>query len=722
MITEISLSKVASYKNSTSLITDKRINLVYGLNGSGKSTLSNFMYDPSSAYYTNCKICGLSENDKIHVYNQQFINDNFYASQTLNGVFTLAKENKEADIAIQSANEAIVKLSDQKKGLDDRLIQTNERERLNQANAENSIWKIKNDYHGGDRVFSYCFNQIIRSKDLLLNHICSIPKTEIGNITIELLQKELMLVTSSTQDSLQTLKKIEPAFSSIESNTLYALVLVGNANSSIAGALQKIGNSDWVKHGIEYIQKKDSSAENCVCPFCLQKTISPDFIHELELYFNKEYEISLNRLRADYENYKKAKDMMQSFDYYERNTFMQEFMTEFRSMYSSLIQKIDANIEIIKEKVQNPSKIVVLYNTSEKVDELNCIIGKANEKILGHITKLEKRKETESRIKDSFWKVLRVEYDDIISTYLFEKEKIDKEKNTLKNDIEHITNMIREKENEKSQSQKKTQNIHGAITNIKNGLQQLGIDSFTIVAFDDTHYRICRGEESANTFPSLSEGEKMIISFLYFLEICKGKNSLQENTKKKILFIDDPISSLSHIYVFNVGRIIKEMFANQKQFSQIFVLTHSLYFFYELAKCKTDKSDEMNLYRLVKNEEGSRFLSMSYNEIQNDYQSYWTIVKDKNQPPAIIANCMRNILEYFFAFITKQTLRDAFDSEEFRKENRFQAFYRYVNRESHSDGVNIYDYSEFNYEDFKSAFCMVFTKAGYPEHYQKMMK
>ena len=39
MITEIHMDSVASYKNRTSLVTDKKINLIYGLNGTGKSTL-----------------------------------------------------------------------------------------------------------------------------------------------------------------------------------------------------------------------------------------------------------------------------------------------------------------------------------------------------------------------------------------------------------------------------------------------------------------------------------------------------------------------------------------------------------------------------------------------------------------------------------------------------------------------------------------------------------
>ena len=112
---------------------------------------------------------------------------------------------------------------------------------------------------------------------------------------------------------------------------------------------------------------------------------------------------------------------------------------------------------------------------------------------------------------------------------------------------------------------------------------------------------------------------------------------------------------------------------------------------------------------------------MKYSEIQNDYQMYWSVVNDGNSQPALIANCMRNIIEYFFGFIENNALSEVFQKDEF-KYNKYQAFYRYINRESHSDNVNIHDMKEFDYDSFKEAFREVFKLAGYEEHYNKMSK
>ena len=64
---------------------------------------------------------------------------------------------------------------------------------------------------------------------------------------------------------------------------------------------------------------------------------------------------------------------------------------------------------------------------------------------------------------------------------------------------------------------------------------------------------------------------------------------------------------------------------------------------------------------------------------------------------------------------------NVFQKPELQK-NKYQAFCRYVNRESHSLGQNIFDYKEFNYNDFKEALGLVFQENVYKEHYEEMIK
>ena len=103
-------------------------------------------------------------------------------------------------------------------------------------------------------------------------------------------------------------------------------------------------------------------------------------------------------------------------------------------------------------------------------------------------------------------------------------------------------------------------------------------------------------------------------------------------------------------------------------YKQFFVLTHSLYFFYELTDTNYERRKENQaLFRIVKNDDGSHIINMKYEEIQNDYQSYWHIIKDEKSHPALIANCMRNIIEYFFSFVEKSELNHVFNKEKLKK-------------------------------------------------------
>lgn len=204
---------------------------------------------------------------------------------------------------------------------------------------------------------------------------------------------------------------------------------------------------------------------------------------------------------------------------------------------------------------------------------------------------------------------------------------------------------------------------------------------------------------------------------MYFLELCKGKEQDDEMVTEKIVLIDDPISSLSHMYVFNVAQLIRKNFFND-EYKQVFISTHNLYFFHELLH--KQKDNNCKLFRLCKSE-FSQLLEMNRKDIQNEYQSYWQILKDYDEGNAtevILANAMRNILERFFGFIEKSDFNEL--TKELEKDEKNNFFIRYINKESHSDPINISDSKEINPQIFKEAFKKIFEDSGYIEHYNKM--
>ncbi|WP_300827516.1 AAA family ATPase [Helicobacter sp. UBA3407] len=376
------------------------------------------------------------------------------------------------------------------------------------------------------------------------------------------------------------------------------------------------------------------------------------------------------------------------------NIFIKEEESNFVNLYSQLYHNLEANKESIKKKINNPSTKIILQSSQELLEKLNSFLVNIQKKIDGYNEKIKNKKEIKENLKNEFWQIMRWQYDDDITGYEKYKNKQESEIKKVETDISNLQQKIKEQDKIILENQAKTINIENTIISINQSLKDLGLVGFTIEKYEEKFYRIVRNEDKNPNFKSLSEGEKMIISFLYFLELCKGKESETEEDKKKAIVIDDPISSLSHNHIFNVAQLIKQIFfGNNNEFEQIFILTHNLYFFNELKD----------------------------NEILNDYQAYWQILKDFNNKEiysAIIPNTMRNILEHFFTFIGKDY------KNELNKSNNIKdkAFLRYIDRESHSDSENLSDMKDIDVKNFAECFKQIFTDFRYEEHYNLMMK
>ncbi|WP_275629728.1 AAA family ATPase [Pseudomonas sp. 273] len=719
MITKITMHRVATYTSPTTIETDKKVNIIYGLNGTGKSTLSNFLYNTKSIGYENCSI--VAEPDElILTYNQKFIYDHFHVANQLKGIFSLSKENKEIELKIESAEKELQELIEKQKTEQQEI--SNEEQKISQLRekSQDTTWNIKKEYSGGDRVLEYCLDGLKGSKESLYSYLEKINKpSSKPEKTIEQIKREVEAINGDTAQKYELLQKFSFNEAHIESNSILQTPIIGSNDSPIAELIEKLSNSDWVRQGLKYLpeEKEDVLSQ---CPFCQERTISNKLEKEIKNYFNENYEKALNNISEILNSYKKAAESLPYLEAYRAVPFSEPFASELTETYLNLEKSFENALTKIKRKISNPSTSETLEELTPHISKLNSIIDNINTEIEQHNSKIDNSDQELISLKSHFWSIQRWEYDQTIS--LLESES--KSANELISEARakklKASKDEKEKRNEIAELQKSTINIDEAVAAINRNLEQLGITGFYIEKHQDSLYKIVRTGKSDAIFSSLSEGEKTIISFLYFCELCKGKREATETTKKRIAVIDDPVSSLSHIYMYNIGHLIKSEFFNSPNLEQIFVLTHSLYFFYELTDSNHQRRKEhQKLFRLSKNNEGTNIKPMKYEEIQNDYHSYWSIVQDRDQPPALIANCMRNIVEYFFNFVQKADLSNVIQKPELQ-ENRFQAFCRYINRESHSLGQNIFDLKEFNYDDFREGLKRVFEATGYPEHYEKM--
>lgn len=427
-------------------------------------------------------------------------------------------------------------------------------------------------------------------------------------------------------------------------------------------------------------------------------------------------------LEAINKRYASAFDELPNVSAFTDHPFAQEQKSTLSSKYHALLELFRSNVAKIEEKRRSPKTPIKLADTTTLVKEFNTEVSAVNKAIDEYNDRLKNRDVALAALRTEFWSLMRWQYDQTISRFESDQQATNQQLKILDGEIGKINSGLAEVSHQIAAAQKQTVNVDEAVEAINASLLDLGIDDFKVSKHSEGLYRVVRAGESQDVFHSLSEGEKMMISFLYFCELCKGKLSAEDTSSKRIVVIDDPISSLSHVFVFNVGQLIRSVFFRGERFSQVFVLTHSLYFFYELTDSNHERREKtQKLFRIAKPSSGSIIQEMKYEEIQNDYQAYWSVVNDPAQPPALIANCIRNIVEYFFNFVRKKDLNNVFLMPELQ-DVRFQAFCRYINRESHSLGQNIIDMKEFDYEVFKEGLRLVFEKTNYLEHFKAMSK
>lgn len=723
MFENISLRSVASYSNQlNTAFQPKKINLIYGHNGTGKSTIARFLQSPTDSDYAHCQTTNNFPQSETFVYNEVFIESNFFESTP--GVFTLSEANQIAETEITNAQSEIGKLSPKIATLNASSFKAqNDIEPLQTALKE-KIWTEKINFERTS--LDYCLIGFKGGKDVFFQQVIASTTSVTDTDTFESLMLDATeLIKQKALNPKPIPKSITPTFSGIESNSVFSEVIVGSEDSYLSQLIAELSNSDWVKLGIPYINNSKSD-----CPFC-QQNLPATFEADINALFNDVYNNKINAITSLLSEYEDEKTTLK--DLFSDASFDDDYFAgdiQFQSTKSTLFQTIDANLIVIKTKKDNPSKPVVLTSTSESIQAVNNAIEAIKARIQAFNLKIANRETHLNNIKNKFWALVKKKYlTDIEST----NKAVNALKiscNSFKDEILLLQNIVGGYDRVVAENRAKTTNIDMSVSNINKYMTMLGLEGFRIERElpDSNFYHLVRSN-SKKIYKTLSEGEKTLITFLYFIEVCKGSANQSSSVlySNRIVVIDDPVTSLSHNYVYDIAALIQHKII-EAGFRQVFVLTHSLFFLHEMIKLKDYCDDKplkqsYALYRVTKNQTSSISV-ITDKEIMNDYQSYWQIIKDcKNGKanPLVLPNMMRNVLEYYFAFVhQKKNLTKILDKLG-EEELEFRPLSRYINRQSHADDMNIHDFGQIDPARYLVALEKIFTNAHFKEHYELMM-
>lgn len=728
MINQLTIKSVATYTTPVTLTDIRKINFIFGSNGSGKTTIGRAIEQAEG--HTDCEISWSGGSPlEVMVYNRDFVDRNFNLSSPLRGVFTLGENQVQAEAEIvilrPQVEQQITKIAGLNTNLDGNDQQVGKRKELEEV--ENTFrekaWKQKQKH---DDYFQHAFTGVRGNQESFKSKVLN----EITNNSAELfdldyLKARAKTVYAANQQQANSL----PIFNFeellvLESNTILQKTIVGSQDVSIAALINQLGNADWVKQGLHF-----HDVANGTCPFCQQPT-STEFANELSQFFNDAYQADLQEvanLKSKYESAKNTVSAVIASIKQTNSVFLDALFYAEAGLLEDLLAR---NLQVILNKIQEPSRKLALEAIGDLANKLADHIKDANSKIAAHNQIVANIGSEKTILTSQIWRFVINELSEEVATYQTAKARLLATIQGMERGLTDAQNRKRELEEQIKGLERQSTSIQPTKDEINSLLRTFGFTSFKLeVANESGQYKISRAD-GGDARRSLSEGEKTFITFLYFYSLIKGAQTSEGTSTNRIVVFDDPISSLDSDVLYIVSSLIKGVFEQARNQSsnikQVFVLTHNVYFHKEVS-FNGDRSGNVafrdeTFWIVRKQSNGSVVERCNENPIKSAYELLWSEVKSANPASQTLQNTLRRILENYFTMwggLGKDEICNKFEG---REKLICQSLFSWVNDGSHSIHDDLYvSYGEQTNASYLEIFHEIFNRSGQLGHYNMMM-
>ncbi len=572
-------------------------NIVYGWNYSGKTTLSRIFkslkdrkvhedFDKATFKIKTDK--GEIGSDRLNefpyeveVFNAEYVRENlrWEYDESINAISFEVGENAKV-------KQQIVSLSDRIKAIngDEVLIgeKSIHRELVNELNAfedkfSKEAKRIKND----------AFSSLIEFRK---DHLKKAVTAVIGDINQYIITDETELARLAVAVKIDRPNDEIPKINfdgSYEKilNATKDLLKREPIKEELIESLEDISSFYWAKQGLQL--HRDIGK----CKFC-DNTLDERRVEKLVNYFSNEVAV----LRENIQDILKwIEDEVESVNHINAPLSVNDFNEGYKQNYEQHKRHFDNEkgayldaLIVVKEdlllkqekflfkSIESEAPASADKNFYSAIEAVNKIIEANNLFVLNFDEELESEREKYKK--------------HLVSLYLKTEDFI-----SINTKAEKAQVAINALDDEVAETIKKITSLEAEINKVSLGCEELNsfIKSFlnrediTIVVNKETNsFNLKRGQILAK---NLSEGEKSAIAFSYFLvyleSLCKSGKLLD-----KIIFIDDPISSLDTNHIAKIYSIINTFFFRQgfdqnepnkviNCFKQLFISTHNFEFF-----------------------------------------------------------------------------------------------------------------------------------------------
>ena len=741
----------ASYKDSHAYIEPTYVNFFFGNNGAGKSTIAKAIKSSAGLTYAP----GRTASDYLPlVYNQDFIDENFRSYRNMKGVFTLNAKNAEIQKQIDEVTEKRTQVK--------KLLSEASDKRGKITNAKDKLHKdfLKECWERG-RTLRDDFPGTMDKKGKSDPFAREILKHAPANIDMEDLRRLYESAYSETAKRYQRFTTIaDPmVMDTVDGREILSKPIVNSADTELAGFLRDIGATEWMRQGHDAY----SHNANGRCPYC-GGDLPADFEQTFIASFDNRYQENLRLLDEFLARYKKsANELFVPLQTTPVELYPQIDLKPYADKLAVLKAAIQANIETIKSKAENPASAVALTDIQPILEDLAEIINGFNSLIDANNAIVAAGPTKRTECTDAVFSLLSFMLKDVIATYRKSDGDMQAELDALDAEIKAHNATLDEIKTQLKTLRGKTVETDTAKDSINLMLRDSGMRGFSLEpkAGVDNVYEVRRPD--GTIADNLSEGEKNFIAFLYFYHLVHGSDSADGETREKIVVIDDPVSSMDSGSLFIVSTLVRQMIeicrnnadnrnrtAEGNFIKQIFILTHNAYFHREVSYSYVAKYDYASFYLIRKIGTKSTIKlcddvnpnapteRINVNPVKNSYAALWDEYKEV-QSAVPLMNVIRRILEYYFLQLcgyegsqlrqviliqgkAEGRFKDADGNDDEEKFQLASSMLAYINASSigMSDGMDFVE-DCLDADECRSIFEMIFDAMKQKQHYDMMM-
>lgn len=686
MFTKLDITKFGLFHDFRWTIKPfQRVNIIYGRNYAGKTTLSRIFdcvgqgqlhkdyTDGQFKLYTDQSATpevtnsNLNYDGLVRVYNADFVNRNLgwlkdEDTGEIKSFALLGEGNMKAQEEIEAIDARLGSVEKKSGLLYTYEIRNAELEAKTRGynDALGSLdWQLKNKANGDIKrksIFvkqgaTYNVNNIQRDIDSIVKEDMEGKYTLDGSVVLTEDKKRQLECTINETEKNRIERLPETEHHVVD----YVTKVKGLVSKSITltKTLRELVENELLQAWVDNGRKLNKDRETCA--FC-GSPITKERWDALDAHFSKESEDLKNALQEERVKLTVASQALD--EYLDSKGFKKEniyaslqgefervvgewntYVARYKDAIGTLIMLIDERLDNIFKPVEVEQMDIEVGSVGEIIKSINILIEKNNEFGL----KLEQAKQgarDELRLDYVYGFCVDIKYSQVkeqLAREEVELKGMEREVRTMSSEINLLRNQRNQKELEKKDEGKAAQKITKLlVSHFGNGSLRLepeqveDIDEETGEMKPRTRFVVKRGVQNAK---NLSEGERSLISFCYFIAQMDDELS-GEDASRLVIFIDDPISSLDSSHIFFMYSLIDSVIAEPKKYGQLFISTHNLEFLKFLKRLKLpgerDKK-ELEYYVVEKLRKG-------------DADDYKSVVKEM---PVYLKNY---VTEYNFLF------------------------------------------------------------------------